>query len=285
MSRIFGLNYRLTFQTAYKIDSNLTNDVIIDGGLTIDFNINRSTFANMNEANIRIYNLSETTRTSMRKDRFQVNIFQKIILEAGYGQDLYTIFIGNVLEALSKQSGNDIIIEITAQDGGFDFYNDTVNITVNKGTSNKDLFDKLTATVTTLERGVIGNITGQIDFNKTFQGKTIPLLKDYFKDKIFVDLNKFNFQNEMDKIGDRVILISYNNDLLNTPRRADSTLYLDTIFKPFIQLHNIVEIKSNVDSSYNNQYRVLGLGHSGTISPTHVSNVTTNLSLSFFNNF
>jgi hypothetical protein len=89
-------------------------------GLRISFEVNKSVEASENSARIQIYNLSDTTRARLsdEADRFdEKGIIRRIVLEAGYVEDVRQIFVGDKAWIGHARQGTDWITTIDSLDG------------------------------------------------------------------------------------------------------------------------------------------------------------------------
>lgn len=80
--------------------------------LQIEFNITRTLAAEPSKGTITVYNLSESTRTAWVETRRP-----RVTLEAGYGNDLFTIFQGRAKFIFSEVQRPDVITTIECFDG------------------------------------------------------------------------------------------------------------------------------------------------------------------------
>lgn len=115
--------------------------VTIDGNsLDVEFEVPFDDDTESNEAEITVYNLSDTTISSLKKN-------EVITITAGYSDDTGVIFTGRISKVMTKWSGRDRVTEINA----IDSYNlqerDVKSVSYAKGTKAsyilKDLVSKL----------------------------------------------------------------------------------------------------------------------------------------------
>lgn len=87
-----------------------TKDLTIDGSkLDVEFTVPFDDDIEANEAEIIVYNLSQTSLSFLKYD-------EQITITAGYGEDTGIIFSGYISKVLTKRDGNDIKTTITAID-------------------------------------------------------------------------------------------------------------------------------------------------------------------------
>jgi hypothetical protein len=90
-----------------------TGEILRVRGLRIEFQIEKTRNSTANKANIKITNLSETTRNKMREKDALVRLY------AGYVGDMGAslLFVGNAERIINSWDTPDIVTEIEAKDG------------------------------------------------------------------------------------------------------------------------------------------------------------------------
>lgn len=272
-------NYRLTIEVNPEITGeDLTSDetfkaggsqaIVVTMPLTVQFTVVRNASASANSLDIAIYNLSKSTRDKIFQDRFINRTYKRIVLEAGYGDNLSTIFIGSIFEASSARQGSNVITMIHAQDGGFDMNNTKTFRTEAKGSTFSDLIRNLMGDFPNLNQGTLSEIDGTTKRAVVMDGNTFDLIRKYaaFNQNVFVDLENINILNHNDAIEGVVPLISGETILLETPRRQDSLIEVVTRFEPRIIAGQVIELKSTITPQYDGQYKVIGIEHTAIIS-------------------
>ncbi len=98
------------------------------GELRVVFCTKKGDVETPNSAEIRVYNLAEETISRMKKE------FTRVILQAGYQNNMGIIFDGNIRQArLGRENGTDTCLEIIAADGDRAYSFATVNTTLVAG--------------------------------------------------------------------------------------------------------------------------------------------------------
>lgn len=253
-------SYRLT------IEVNNNESIVIEPPFTLDFNVQRSVSASVNSATFSIYNLAPKTRRRIFKDWFDFTNYRSITLEAGYGDQLSTIFKGDVWQAQSARNGSDVVTTVTARDGGWDTRRTQTSATVQKGTTLKDLLGSLTQQFPNLSQGNIGGQDSTFQRPIVLEGNTYELMKKYTDDRVFVDLETVNVLDFDEAFEAAVPLINSQTGLLGTPQKQEAFVTIETLFEPRIVMGQIVEVESSIQPEYDGQYKVMSVQHSGTIS-------------------
>lgn len=266
-------NYRIEFERGDKIDFSTyipKENIEVKYPITLELNVTRDTFADLNKANFRLYNLAPETQAKLWKDLFDLDRYVRMKLYAGYGEDLSLIFYGEFTQCYSyRQSGStDFITEIEANDLTLLLLNSFTNKTVSKGTDGVTLIQSLLAEIPEINAGYISPTLPVTKSNQTFLGSTINLLRREFSDyQIYVNNNQLNIIGQNEVIPGEVTLISAETGLLGTPTRADAYLQAEMIFEPKLEVSQAVVLLSETEKSLNNTYKVVALSHAGIISP------------------
>lgn len=298
-----NLNWKLFYEKKDKTGNSITTIVLpaqdSEINFSCEFTIERSYEAKVNKSNIKIYNLSPSTRKILRKDKFETNEFDKISFYAGSEGNLSLIFQGNVLQAESIDVREvDIITEIVALDGSFLTYNSFSNHTINSNVPYKNVFDKFFNDFTkkAVEIKEIFSLepltpetTNFLNTTTTKQpltlfGNSWEEMKKFFGGGLFIDNGKLNFLPINFKPQTEVVVLKAETGLKSVPKVSNAVLEVELIFSPKIKVGDMVEIQTSKDNFFNGkQFKVFGIKHSGNISQTTVTRVNTVLSLGRFN--
>lgn len=271
--------YRLTVQTADENGVETNEAIVLESEqhhLTIKFAINRTLFADINSMDIDIYNLAPDTYNKLFYDYFNVNR-RTIILEAGYkGQEMSTIFIGDVWNCFTERQGSDIITRIHALVGLKSLQAQT-DITLHNITRDKILYKA--ADDMALDIEIYSGEDTQFSRDVSLSGNSMGIIQQYSDNNAFIDNNVIKVLNDKDAIKGNVVLINDEAGLLGVPKREDAILKVTMIFEPRIVIGQIIEIKSRIMPQFDGQYKVYGLKHEGTISDSIAGTCTTTLEM------
>lgn len=269
----FNRNYELRVQ---KVDGDI---LFIRPPFTIEFDIQKNNLGSANHASIRIYNLSKNNRSAIRFDINNVNVFRSVTLKAGYGDDLSTIFNGNISQAWSIREGNNFITEIQSLDGGYALLNSVSNQTFADGATTgqiiRALFNDFSPTVSI---GAIGSYP-MIPRGSAYSGATKDLINQLTGQGFFINDNKAYALGDGDYIPGQLAFIDSESGLLGTPMLQNTIVSVDMIFEPRLIMYQSVFLNSRTAGAvFNKTYKVIGINHRGMISPsvcgTAVSHVT-----------
>lgn len=307
---MIGRNYVLTIQTndtKYNYDPKTLNPpyiptpisleakyITIKNPFTIEFTINRNADATSNNTMfLDVYNLAEKTRDLIFQDRWPNKLFpaqwKSISLVAGYDK-LYDVFLGNVTCCTTLRNGADIITRIECFDGQetkgmFSAKTFTGNVT------KQEVIDSLINDFTTIKKGTVFSIPGNFPRGVTVQGNTFELISKYTDNKCFVDLNKINVLTYDQYIppvntylaayeqSKEIPVINVDTGLLQIPQREESTIRIQTMFAPFVQIGQKIKLQSRYQTKYNGTFKVIGLQHKGIISDAIAGTLTSSFQL------
>lgn len=274
----FGRNYRFTFDPA-----DGQGAIVIQPPFTIRFWVKRDILASVNNASIDIYNLSKANRQRMFQDRYNLGSATDAAgnvtgprsgrLEVGYGNELYTIWAGNILTASSAREGVDIVTRIESLTGIYDLASSFVNTTLPAGSTLTQVFKTLIGQLPTLSYGFVSNFDSIVfPRGAPLNGNTWEVMKQYAQGQgdLFIDNNKVYMMLPQDKLTfgspNSVPVLDSASGILETPRREQTNISITTLLEPSIQVNSIVQVKSVVEPTFNRQYSVIGLQHTGIIS-------------------
>lgn len=128
MSRLLNRQIHLSVGTT-GIASSLPDDEGFHPTLRVVFKVERSTQQEPNKAEIEVWNLREETRKSL--DSVKV----PVLLDVGYGTELFRLFGGNLSYAASVRQGVDWVTKLQLQDGGAKYRSARVNLSLAAGTT------------------------------------------------------------------------------------------------------------------------------------------------------
>lgn len=268
----FGRNYLLQVQLK---DGSY---VPITLPFTIEFDIVRHSLQSTNLAKIRIYNLGPDLRNQIRKNVIDFDFVNRgIILNAGYGTNLATIFKGTVGTAWSIREGNNFITQIESFDGGFDITNGFVNKQYVSGTPYVDIIADLARSFPKSTIGAIGNYPGKLTRGNSYTGNTAFLLNELTGGGFFIDNEKVYAlgANEFIATAGVPLTINSKSGLLGTPMLEETTVHFDIIFEPSFNVGTSVILDSITADNFNRLYKLTRVKHRGMISSAVCGEVIT----------
>ncbi len=259
----FGRNYKLSVGLADG------GTLTIELPFTIEFDITRNTLSSANVCQLRIYNLNEYNRNQIR---FNITNFggpfRQVVFRAGYGDNLATIFTGNISQAWSVREGTNFISQIECYDGGFAFVNGVTDRQFPSGTPQTAVVETLVQDLPFVMRGVIGAVPGVLTRGNSYSGNTADLLTNLTGGAFFVDNGKANVlgTNEYYQAPGGITVINAKSGLLNTPVLEHSIARFSMLFEPNLNVGTAILLDSITGASFSGLYKVTAVKHRGMIS-------------------
>lgn len=268
----FGRNYLL----------NIQNDALqtLTFGLpfTIEFDITRTTLSSINVCQIRLYNLSDKSRNSLRYNLYNWGLYRPLELRAGYQNDLGILFKGNVQQCWSVREGVNFITQIECYDGGFASTNGKVDAQFPAGTNERVLLNSLiTSGLPNVKLGSVGNFSGTLSRSASFTGNTVQVLTEYTGGAFFIDNEKAYAlkTDEYRPAPGPIIVINSASGLLGTPTLEQNVARFDMLFEPKLEVGGLVQIQSTTEPNFNGLYKTTAVKHRGMISDAVCGEVVT----------
>jgi hypothetical protein len=276
----FGRTYSMKIQIDDELEA-----VEIDYPMTLEFNVVRNTFASANTGSFTIYNLGEDRRRQIFHDRYDVQLYRQIILQAGYSSEqntpLSTIFQGNVRSAYSYKRKQDWTTVIEGWDGGYGILNGQISQSVSTNQTMSQIIQSLVKAMPNVSAGTIDVPDIQKSRGVSLFGNAWDIIRRLTGNNTgYIDNENVNVVGQGTYVTppDGIPLITSDTGLLGTPRKLGALLEVDMIFEPRIFINQLVDLES-LESYYNGQYAVMGITHRGTISGAICGDAITTLSL------
>jgi len=291
MTTKFNRNYKLTIQEDGK------DAIIIEYPLTIEFTIQRATWSMSGTGKIRIYNLSKVTRRAIYKNPIEVSRFIRCKLEAGYGDNLSTIFDGDIKWARSSRAEGsvDFITELDVFNYAFVVdksespwsVDDAGKTAPPYATSKDQVIRRLCSDLkypqddelVSMPIGAIGSFDKAKRRSYVANGNTWDQLKTETDGKCFIDDGKVYCLGINEVIDGDITEISSETGLLGTPKVDGMYLMFDILFEQSLKIGQKVDLKSDTLTDFNGVYKVIAVTHSGTISGAVSGKCVTSVTL------
>lgn len=161
------------------IIGNAIESIVIDNGLTVSFDLTKTITAEPNEATISIVNLGQTNRNLIAEKKYN-----RILLNAGYGSDIRTLFIGYIDEVNNVKEGTDTTTNLTCSDGSRDYRNSRTAVTLKKGQTDKEIVGEVLKNMPNTTAGIQEyKKTQKLPRGKTMVGNSRDILKTVAKNQ------------------------------------------------------------------------------------------------------
>ncbi len=212
--------------------------------LRIKFSVKRSDTMTPNTADIRVYNLDETTakRISNKKE------FAQVLLEAGYEENSGLVFQGNIIQVIiGRESATDTFVDLIAGDGD-QAYNFAI---VNKTLQTATLGDQVKAAVAEMsKKGVTAGHLGEMPPETLPRGKVMfGPAKNYLRNVAqssdmtwSIQDGKVTFIKTSSYLpGERVVLTS-KTGMIGTPQQTNEGLNVKCLLNPKIKIGGRIQV-------------------------------------------
>ena len=276
------------FQCGYKLTVNWIDkhgepvQAIVTPPITVDFSVIKSTRSE-NSTRINVYNMDGANREEIYKDIVLLKpeeTVKWVTLEAGYAGRYSLVSWGYIQQCSTVRKGTDVVTTIDVIDP--DILTEYCGITFKEGTTYKEAYEYLVSQLPSLKLGETGILQGEFKVPTVFDGNTYLLLNKITGRHTFVDNGVINTLGDNETLTDyECYYIAADTGLLETPKRYDDVLEVQMLFEPTIRLGQLVEIKSETQSRFDGQFKVLGINHNCLISGSMEGTRTTTLQLQY----
>ena len=243
--------------------------------------MNQSFMSSASNSNIRIYNLSASNRANIRKDAYDRNTLRELVFEAGYGNNLSMLCVGQINQAFSIREGVNYVTEIETYDGGFAYLGSESNVHYPAGTPYRTIIIDLIKSLKPqgVSLGAVGDIQGTCGRGFSAKGSTVDVLRELTGGKFFIDNGFGNVLDNSEYINGTTLLINSESGLIGTPKRRETFIDLTMIFEPSVYVGQLVRLETLTGDKMNGNFIISSIQHQGTISSVVSGSATTTLGL------
>ncbi len=220
--------------------------IVIDGGLTISFDLTKTITSEPNEATISIVNLNQSTRNLITDKKYN-----RILLNAGYGDDMRTLFVGYIDEVENRKESTDITTTMTCSDGSKDYREARTAVTVKKGQSDKEIVKEVLKDMPNTETGIQEyKKETKLPRGKTLVGNSRDILKTVAKNQ---DAN-WSIQDEKLLIlpktsalaNNEGFLIQEGTGMLGSPQKTSDGLEVRCLLNNIMRVGQLCRVVSRI---------------------------------------
>ena len=212
-------------------------------GLHIKFAVKKADAQTPNTAEIRVYNVAETTVARIRKE------FSRVVLQAGYESNYGVIFDGNIKQVrFGRENGTDTYIDIAAGDGD-DAYNfAVVNTTLAAGAKQSD---QIGAAANSMSgRGVRQGYIGETGETKLARGKVMyGMARDYMRQSAeasdtswSIQDGKLQFVPMTGVLPNQAVVLNSKTGLVGQPEQTNDGIKARCLLNPMLKIGGKVQI-------------------------------------------
>jgi len=248
---------------------------------TMEFDIHRNVLSSANTGNLRVLNLSQQSRNSIRKNVIDPQDVRSCFLRAGYQQTNPLIFTGNISRCFSVREGTDFVSQVEAFDAGLACISATSAFAVPTGTKRTDIVKRMVQDMPGVTMGAVGSqVQGQTPRGNSYNGPTIEILRQFVGGGLFIDNGKAYVLSDNECLAPNGIeVINADAGLLNTPVLEETILHFDMLFEPRLRIGQKITLQSQTEPSLNGDYKIVELHHRGTISEAVAGEATTTVGM------
>lgn len=212
-------------------------------GLHIKFSIKKADAQTPNTAEIRVYNVAETTVARIRKE------FSRVVLQAGYETNLGVIFDGNIKQVrFGRENGTDTYIDIAAGDGDDAYNYAVVNTTLAAGASQRDQINAAASPMS--ERGVKPGYIGETGETKLARGKVMyGMARDYMRQSAeasdttwSIQDGKLQFVPNTGVLPNQAVVLNSKTGLVGQPEQTNDGIKARCLLNPMLKIGGKVQI-------------------------------------------
>jgi len=212
-------------------------------GLRISFKVKKSDAQTPNTAEIRVYNLAESTAKQIREE------FKTITLQAGYEANFGIIFAGNIKQVrFGRESGTDTYIDIAAGDGDDAYNYAVVNTTLAAGATQANQIQAAAGALS--ERGVGQGFIADTGTQSLARGKVMyGMARDYLRQSAeasettwSVQDGKLQFVKLTEVLPNQAVLLNSKTGLVGTPELTNEGLKARCLLNPLLKIAVRVKI-------------------------------------------
>jgi len=213
------------------ISNNAGNSLDVSK-LRITFVIKKGDNQTPNEAEFKIYNLSDETVNQIRKE------FTKVILQAGYEENYGVIFDGSVRQIKTgRDNGTDTFLHIFASDGDEHYNFAIVNTTLGAGASQSD---QMNAAAGDTPKGYIADTGG----TKLPRGKVMyGMMKDYMRQSAESTDSSWSIQDGKLQVvplkgllPSQAVVLNSKSGLVDTPTQENDGIKARCLLNPMLKI-------------------------------------------------
>lgn len=234
--------------------------------LRFTFRIKQFDLQTPNLAHIRVYNLSDDTSNKIQKE------FTGLVLGAGYGGDLATIFLGTIVQVRrGRENAVDLYTDIIAADGDNLLSLATISMSMGRGKTYDDRLAALRAAAN-LPAGYVAPLpSGALPRGRVFYGA----VRDHLRDLAFATDTRWSIQRGAYTAlplngyppGEAVVLTSATG-MLGMPEQTEEGIRVKCLLNPRIGVGTKVHIDNGSIQQAQLNQSIAGVGSSALLPRT-----------------
>ncbi len=251
-----------------------TESIVIDGGLTISFDLTKTITSEPNEATISIVNLNQSTRNLITDKKYN-----RILLNAGYGDDMRTLFVGYIDEVENRKESTDITTTMTCSDGSKDYREARTAVTVKKGQSDKEIVKEVLKDMPNTETGIQEyKKATKLPRGKTLVGNSRDILKTVAKNQDAnwsIQDNKLLILPKTSALANNEgFLIQEGTGMLGSPQKTSDGLEVRCLLNNIMRVGQLCRVASRI-KEYSGDFKIVKIQMKGSNKGGDFTNILT----------
>lgn len=227
----------------------------VETALHVCFSIEKSDAENPNDAQVQIWNLSDTNLKILETDDCIVELM------AGYGNNMALILVGNVTSAITTRENADRMTELTVVDGYVELSDTVISLSLNGQVNSQTVYQAIADAM-----GVAIVFAPDLAFKilpngYSFVGKAKNSLKkmaEYCGHNWTIQNQILQITNPGRAVSSSAYLLSAETGLINIPKRItieiDKAKYtgweIEYLLNGAIGINDIIALESSVANGY-----------------------------------
>lgn len=219
--------------------------------LKINFTVEKTISKEPNKATIKIYNLPRQQLKTMEQK------YKEVVLNAGYSGNVGNIFTGQITFWKTYKEDNDLVTELTCEDGARAFYHGKTNISVSKDTSDTEIIKRASKDFDNAQFSHVSPVNS----TNRIRGRVISQpTRDLFSqmaDKHGADWSfqdgKIVFINNGDTLNNQIVSLNYDSGLLNQPEQTKEGINVKCLLNPALKIAGKLQLKDTAITPYQSE--------------------------------
>lgn len=250
-------------RSASIVVADATGNGIDLSDFKVRFEVRRGDMQTPNSADVRVFNLSDTTASAIRAE------FTQLAIQAGYGENLALIFRGSICQTRKGRiDQKDSYVDITAADGDEAYNYSSIAITLAANSTPAQGLQAIIQAMGTAALGgapssappvTAGTPAPSLPQNASLRARTyFGLSRDELRDFAATHGINWSIQNgavtlvpDGTYLPGAPVLITPSTGLIGVPEQTEHGLAVRVLLNPQIKIGQLVQL----DSSDINQYR------------------------------
>lgn len=257
MTTKFLRNYRV------EIDFPDGKTEVIKPPLNVTFVCNKSSDGGLHQLSLRLFNLQESIRNRLTKDRAENEAGKEINIRlfAGYANDIKLISACTLFEGSNQRNGADIVTSLTSIDGSTVLQNSNTSATVR---TKKQSYETLGKDMPGITKGFVAE-QQEVYRPIVLVGNTVQLAKAGIgpQEDFFIDNGQYYIIRKDQFRAGAIPVVSPATGLLNTPKKSSNVLVFTALLDPTIRLAGQVKLESTLNAKLDGVYKVSSINYTG----------------------